>query len=130
MSHSGEDTELSLSWRQEAPLSQTTVERSEMSTRSMTIQILSRMEALRPSIEQTMMEEGLLAPAMMPMGLIGIYPSNYFPEMKETPPVAMSDGTCQAQKAEKQMECAPVEGKGSIMRSLHSPTFPSGLQLD
>jgi hypothetical protein len=27
----------------------------------------------------------------------------------------MSDGTCQAQRAEKQMECAPVEDKGSII---------------
>jgi hypothetical protein len=115
MSHSGKDAKSLLSWRQGAPPSQATVERSETSTRLMTTQILSRMEGLRTSIEQTTMEEGLLALAMTPRGSIGIYPSNYFPEMEETPPVEMSDRTCWAQRAKKQMECAPVEGKGSIV---------------
>jgi hypothetical protein len=81
----------------------------------MTTQILSRIEDLRPSVKQTTMKERLSAPAMMPRGSMGIYLSNYFPEMEETPPVEMSDRICQAQRAEKQMECAPVEGKESII---------------
>jgi hypothetical protein len=61
------------------------------------------------------MEEGLSAPEMTLRGSMGIYPSNYFPEMEETPPVEMSDGTCWAWRAKKQMECTPVEGEGYII---------------
>jgi hypothetical protein len=83
------------------------------------------MEGLRPSNKQTTMEDGLLAPTMMPRGSMGIYLLNYFPEMEETPPVEMSDRTCWAQRAEKQTEHAPVEGKGSIVYLLVELVFES-----
>jgi hypothetical protein len=100
----------------------------------MTTQIPSRMEGLRPSIKQTMMEEGLSVLAMTLRGSMGIYPSNYFPEMEETPPVEMSDRTHQAWRAKKQMEHAPVEGEGSIIyllvEQLQGLGLSAGFTLD
>jgi hypothetical protein len=112
MSYVGEDTKSLLSWRQGALPSQPAVERSKTLIRLTITQIPSGMEGLQPSVEQRMME-GLSASAMTLMGLMGLYPLNYFPEIEKTPPAEICDRTQRPWMAEKGMEHGPIEGEKS-----------------
>jgi hypothetical protein len=121
MSQGSEDADLSLSWRQGALLSQAAVERSETSTRSTSAPIHSGMEGIRPFVERTTMgsvpsgDDGLSTPTMTLMDVMGVYPSNYFTDIEETPTAEMSDETRRAQRAEKRVDQAPIEGDDSMI---------------